>query len=128
MSKPGVFYMYFSFDDGTEQLCGFNITPEGVEQLQSIIDDGEFYEEFIDGIESEFGVHDWSSSPNEAVEGIGITSDEIDKNMAAKCMDRWISTIGDFVGDECVSSKWVEIDLDYNDDLDVYNKINEQLI
>lgn len=127
MSKPGVFYMKFSFDDNTKLLCGFNITPEGVSKLQQILDEGDFYNEFAEPIVDEFGVHDWSSRTNDAVEGIGYTSYEIELNKVDDCMYRWKTVIGEYVGDEHVS-ELVLIEIDNNDDdFDIYNKVDRTL-
>lgn len=133
MSKPGVFYMNFTFFDETaeedpETLCGFNITPEGVSKLQLDTNVGRF-QEFLNQVDSEFGIHDWSSFSNGAVEGIGcFTSDEFYPDEVDELMNRWLDFISDMAGPENVSPQWVSIDAKPEaDDLEIYNIIQSAL-
>lgn len=86
-----VFYFVFSYEEMDEfELLAFNFSIHGSE-IQSIHDiiDLEAYQETVSDLEMRYGIHDWSSSPNENFEGIGYTTYEIDKELVGIFMDDW---------------------------------------
>jgi hypothetical protein len=129
---PGVFYFsFYNDDDGSESLYGFTFSPTAVHILKPLLEDGDFYEEVCDDIESQFGVHDWSSSPDVRVEGIGYTTYEIVGDQIENCMQTWYNKFVELVGADNVGTNWFEIPVDkYDNDYAIYEFLinREQII
>lgn len=91
-----VFYFTFSHDDDSVQMLGFAIEVNPViedgEDHSDVIDNiinNEVYESFVNDLEHQYGIHDWSSSPTDNVSGIGYTTYEVDKGKVATLMNKW---------------------------------------
>ena len=81
---------YFDFYDSEEDFStvyGFNMELASDSIL--IEDFDESYDFFWSDTESDYGVHDWSSSPNDNVIGIGYTSYEVDPGKYDELMEKW---------------------------------------
>lgn len=110
--KPCVFVFEFSLDEEDEdgnflrEAYGFLISKEGYSKIQDLVESGEFYNEIVEPIESDFGVHDVSgNSPFDNVEMIGFTTYEIQGPYIKKCMKVWHEKMIELCGAENVSKK-----------------------
>lgn len=127
--KPLVFYFSFYLEETEEELTkGFivdNPLPfyekmkgKKFEDIEEIL-----YDKITEKIESKFGVHDWSSSPNKNVDAIGYTTYEVEQKNIDKLMDIWHN---EFIKRGADCSKIVDIK-NNGDDFDIYNDIKTQL-
>jgi hypothetical protein len=139
--KPLVFYFSFQFgddvDDRTYSGKGFICTKEGTAKFLKYFDSEEdetlfmgsdkFLESWSD-IESEYGVHDWVTSPDDRVIGIGFDSYEVERNRLGFLMNDWRNYFISIMGEENVSM-FVDVDLqtDFKNDWDIYEDIRTQL-
>lgn len=84
---PAVFYFNF-YDPETEveKYYAFTMTLTNG-RLNEEFDDS--YDQMFDQVESEYGVHDWSTRPNDAVIGFGYTSYEVDPDKYEYLMNLW---------------------------------------
>ena len=131
MSKPGVFYFDF-FDGETEKTVMYGFIMNMLsENLEEELDDS--YDDKLEELESEYGVHDWSSSPNEAVSGIGYTSYEVEPDRHLELMGKWqqyfdtrddVENVSHIV---LVSESHMDEDIQHLDDYDIYRAIKEKL-
>ena len=83
-----VFYFdFYQSEEDSSTYYGFNmeLTPDSVLITES--DDSS--DSFCYYIESDYGVHDWSSRPNDAVAGIGYTTYEVMPNKYDELMNKW---------------------------------------
>lgn len=129
--KPLVFYFTFSLEDTDEEITyGFNVENPlhfykmlGGETFEDV-EDG-IYDEITQELESNFGVHDWSSSPNNNVDAIGYTTYEVEKNSVAKLMTAWHN---EFIESGCSCSKVVVVSKSAvsGDDFAIYSDIKLQ--
>lgn len=92
--KPLVFYFHFLVNLGNEKLYGFIIQdPAQVYAALGTSTFAEFneklYDEVTAPIESEYGVHNWSTGPSERVDAIGYTTSEVDESSIPALMDAW---------------------------------------
>ena len=93
--KPLVFY--FKFFDRVEEAStthGFTVRNPvalcerlGADGYQSLVES--IYDEVTERLEGEYGVHDWSTRPNPAVNAIGYTTYEVDAQCIAPLMQAW---------------------------------------
>lgn len=129
--KPLVFYFTFSLEDTDEEITyGFNVENPlpfykmlGGENFEDV-EDG-IYDEITQELESNFGVHDWSSSPNNNVDAIGYTTYEVEKNDISKLMNAWNN---EFIESGCSCSKVVNVSKTAvsGDDFAIYSDIKLQ--
>lgn len=93
--KDTVFYFnFFNEDTDQETIKGFIIKNyENIEAELTVLDD----------LESEYGVHDWSSRPDPRVNGIGFTSYEVDEALYDELMNNWREYFVSIVGEENVT-------------------------
>lgn len=120
--NPGVFYFDF-FDEQSETSCcyGFNIAPEGMDRIDP---ESDSFCDLVSELEGDFGVHDWSSSPTDEVEGIGYTSYEVEQSAIPELMTCWHIEIMNMAGKQNVSSNWFDLgDIGNMNDLEIYEKI-----
>ena len=94
-AKCLVFYFNF-YDENTEteSTYGFIVNnPGNLYAKTGVAGFHEFneilYDDITEKLESEFGVHDWSSSPNEAVNAIGYTTYEVETDDIPVLMNKW---------------------------------------
>jgi hypothetical protein len=83
-----VFYFSFYFDDDTEQTLAFAMDLGPWPDIDALMNDAA-YEEAFETLESEHGVHDFSSGPTDHLEGIGYNSYEVPKARTDSLMARW---------------------------------------
>ena len=116
ITKPAVFY--FSFVDEEKETdfkeadfevrYAFNISEKGVAKIEAACSDTfdqwtctgliEYAEEM-----EKYGVHDWSSSPDDRVYGIGYSTYEITSEKIQSVMKEWREIFISLVGAENVS-------------------------
>ena len=124
--KPTVFYFEF-YDENTEKsiVKGFNINVD----FHSISPDCEFndfcedsdFSNHVCAMESDYGVHDWSSSPRDEVNGIGYTTYEIPRKNIDLVMDKHRQFFVDLVGEENVTPVvTIGDDVSMDDDYVIY--------
>lgn len=90
-----IFYFAFDVDDdGRKEVHAFSVTHTpllyrslGVANFDEMTD--QLYDLVTSDLESRFGVHDWSSSPAQGVDGIGYTSYEVSRSDIPVLMDAW---------------------------------------
>jgi len=125
MMNKSVFYFDF-FNPETEKsvIYGFNIDLLNTDLNE---DFDESYEKHFADTESEYGVHDWSSRPNDLVIEFGYTSYEIEPENHLKVMELWRKYF-ESRSDVQDTTEVVEIpdnEFENFDALAVYNKIAE---
>jgi hypothetical protein len=139
---PTVFYFdfqndYFDENDKTITSYGFIISSEGTENILRNTHSVDF-KEFIDSvdsddallaysqdIESDYGVHDWGTSPDPRVNAIGYGTYEVEKSKIAKLMNTWREVFVKLAGADNVSQV-VQLSKTGNgggNDFDVYTEI-----
>lgn len=116
MSQPCVFVFHFSLDEQDmngeylSEQYGFVISAMGYEKIKDLIQSGEFYDEIVEPIESEYGVHDsFGNGPFEKVEMIGFDTYEIQGPYIKKCMKTWHEKMIELCGSENVSKKVMDL-------------------
>lgn len=128
--KPLVFYFTFSLDD-KELTYGFNV--ENPLPFYKMLGGSSFeesqdslYGQITQKLEAVFGVHDWSSSPNENVEAIGYSTYEVEKKKIAKLMNAWQM---EFIKAGCTCSAVMKVSSSAvaGDDFAIYNNIKSQI-
>ncbi len=112
MSQPCVFVFQFSLDDQDlngeylSEQYGFVISAAGYEKIKGLIQTGDFYDEIVEPIESEYGVHDsFGNGPFDKVEMIGFETYEIQGPYIKKCMKAWHEKMIELCGVENISKK-----------------------
>ena len=94
MNKPGVFSFNF-YDHSSGNIvkrCGFIFSPNVIKSTDtdiSLYDDYSWFQEAMDELESEYGVHDWGTAPTEDVIGIGYFSYEVEVQLIQELMEKW---------------------------------------
>lgn len=133
--KPLVFYFNF-YNEDEEEADGDTVSFESETYLGFVVQDPspiykkfgvslfkefleKIYSDCAEEIESEFGVHDWSSSPCDEVDAIGYTTYEVEKENQSKLMETWRNVFKD-AGCECTE---VVVVNDDSDDFAIYNDI-----
>ncbi|KVP17415.1 hypothetical protein [Burkholderia ubonensis] len=89
------FVFYFSFQDGdAARTYGFIV--RNVSMLLAALNAEDFsaftellYDDIVDELEGEYGVHDWSTRPSQEVEAIGFTSYEVEPEDEKTLLERW---------------------------------------
>jgi hypothetical protein len=137
MNKAGgVFYFRFSFendindddDDVVHNTWAFNFKPDAVNLDGLTIDDmqDDWYETTCEEIESDYGVHDWNSSPCDNITAVGYCTYEISQEDAPVCVERWRQEFVALLGAENVSTQIYDLgSVDVEDDLDAFNRVEE---
>jgi hypothetical protein len=133
--KPAVFYFSFMCahgfgEDETNYLnFGFNITKTGVAKIaekygsyENFEQGDALYDDFCEPLESEYGVHDWGSSPSDEVYGIGYHTYEVEKHLIPELMNKWRDVFVELCGNENVSQV-VALSGDSGSDFEIYNEI-----
>lgn len=107
-TKPIVFYMTFDLayhtDVEEEVTYGFNVYPS--KDISTEDFDKWFEEVFsyvVEDTESDYGVHDYSSSPDDRVHGIGYCTYEVEPNRILLLMKEWQEYFGTVYGKDNVS-------------------------
>lgn len=92
--KDIIFYFAFDFDEGGQEVHAFQVKHTallyrsvGVSDFAELTD--RLYDLVTAELESRFGVHDWSTSPSDEVDGIGYTSYEVSRENLPVLMDAW---------------------------------------
>jgi hypothetical protein len=122
-----VFYFdFFNGETDRSTTYAFNIDLLNADLN---FDFDESYEEHCANTESDYGVHDWSSRPDDAVIGFGYTSYEVEPENYLKVMQLWRDY---FVSRSDVQSttEIVEISSELFEDLNdlgVYDEVIEEL-
>ena len=129
--KDAVFYFQFEGSSGKHIATkGFIIKAEGVNKIVAYHNVANFddfssdtlYDDYTSHVE-EYGVHDWSSSPDDRVFGIGFTSYEVKKSQIDKLLNEWRKMFIEVAGEENVG-KIVDVRVgDMANDYDVYQDI-----
>ncbi len=86
MNKSVFYFDFFNHDTEKSVVYAFNINLLNVDLNE---DFDESYEEHCADTESNYGVHDWSSRPNDAVIEFGYTSYEVEPENYLKVMELW---------------------------------------
>lgn len=129
MTFNSVFYFdFYNEDKNTEEsvsrLFGFNFnssTPVDIE-------DGWFCDMFNE-LEGEYGVHDWSSSPNDEVSAIGYTSYEVDPVFQVELMKLWQQAFVNQFGKGNVTPVVFLGEIKpTDDDLSIFKRINNSFV
>jgi len=121
---------YFSFYDSdtgeTLSLYGFNMAVP--RDLLAAID-VDALEEITEELESEYGVHDWSSRPTDQVFGIGYTTYEVPELKIPELMTKWREHFISVLGEEYVTEvvRLDAVSLEDVDDEGIYQAISELL-
>lgn len=131
--KPAIFYFNF-YNENTEENHFFGFEIKNIEYILSKINKNNFeemvghiYENDFDDIESDYGVHDWSTSPSESVDSIGFTSYEIESEHWNTVLEKW-RDVFNRLGGEC--SEIVEINARQSmqgDDMEIYKTIKDSI-
>ena len=119
--KPTVFYFDF-YNEDTDELVskGFNINADvGGEEFIY----GDEYEDIAQNIESEYGVHDWYTSPSDEVFGIGYTTYEVAPELIDRVMADWRQEFVDLVGESAVTAVVTLSDITANSDYEIYREV-----
>ena len=125
--KDTVFYFEFSlYDEETDngELFSKGFIIKDYEFLSDDQDKCDAFEDTCSDIECKYGVHDWCTSPDDRVDGIGYCSNEVEK--IDELMEVWrqvfikegaeVTEVADF--------NWEDGDNDY----DIYQKLLGDLI
>jgi hypothetical protein len=125
--KPLVFYFLFSDPDtDAESTHGFFVDDPrafyeslGASSYREAMDG--LYDKVTEEIESDFGVHDRSSAPNDAVDAIGYTTYEVSSGKIPELMNTWREV---FVRAGCDCSSVATVPYRYtNTDLQIYRAL-----
>lgn len=137
--RPLIFYFNFALGN-TEKTYGFAVNPVSVLQFPEAMyvadyttqppsyTGPDFYDIYTSPIESEFGVHDWGSRPNDAVLGIGYGTYEVPAAKVFLLMQRWRDLFIEKCGVHSVTP-FVQIPnkvVNNGDDLSIYRNIRQQ--
>lgn len=123
----GVFYFNFVFSNKEDKNgdCETKIFGFTFHTITTSPSEEEWFETSLDELSSEYGIHDWSSSPCPDVVGIGFTTYEVDTVKCAKSLvEKWRKTFKKYKM-KYVSDKIYEVKTQYSD-MDVYDQIREQ--
>ena len=132
--KNGVFYFNFvledemEFDSDGEEYCleidyGFTFSCDNI----GAIIGSDSWQHEVDRHENYFGVHDWSTSPNDKVNGIGYTSYEMTRDGAKDLMCQWRKYFISHPKFQNVGQVTELPDVNMTmDDLDIYNLVLAQ--
>jgi len=117
------FYFFFTDEEKEEDnVYGFTFDKacaQTVEDLQEFSsDNNNWFLDLASGIESLFGVHDWSSSPRDEVRAIGYTSYEVSPENYLTCMTLWRDEMANILGEENVGKVTHIAHYSVNDDED----------
>ena len=120
----GLFYFDFIFQEtDTTGLYGFIFECK---DMESRFESDAFYEK-MNEMEDEFGVHDFSSYPDDGIYSIGFVTYEVERVNVLKLMIKWrdyfVSTVGE--GKVGQITDLNPIYDTYVDDADIYNYIEE---
>lgn len=127
------FVFYFTFREGDRGLTyGFIVSNRApLFTGLNALDFNEFtelmYDAVVDDLESEFGVHDWSTSPNLDIDAIGFTSYEVEPDQVLVLLERWRTW---FVSKGAIASRVVSVTdsvATQGDDLAIYRDIEAKL-
>lgn len=103
--QNGIFYFDF-YDADTESedstVFAFVIDKSVASEIDNGIEES-WYENIFDELESEYGVHDWSSSPADGVPAIGYTSYEVEADRQEELVVKWRHAFASKFGEEKVS-------------------------
>ena len=147
--KPFVFYFSFMIGDDDEYNLAFTVNELGMTRLlngeykqraeefhaSSPTDDrcsafnifaNDYYDRYSADIESEFGIHDYGSSPCEEVDALGYYTSEIHLDDIYECMTRHRDVFVALAGADCVADI-VEIDATAGSDFSIYNAVLAEL-
>ncbi len=125
--KPLIFYFNFHDEESeTEKMFGF-IVNEPIHLYrflgaETFDEQDSLYELITETIESKYGVHDWSSSPNPQVDAIGYTTYEVEKQNISQVMQEWKNQI-EKTGSSCSKIVQITNNASLGDDLSIYNQI-----
>ena len=125
--KDTVFYFSFAlYDPETEsedsvdkgfiiREYDFHIDDDNTEEQQQWLDD-------IDRLESQYGVHDWCSAPDDRVHAIGFCSYEVKQDKVDELMEGWRQH---FISQGLEVTEVVQYtpDWDHDSDYDIYQKV-----
>ena len=120
-----IFYFNFSFDDESEINYSFICSPSKLQKVDIIIQ-SEKYEKMVEVLESEYGVHDWSTFPSDMIEAIGYTTYEVEKEKSLELMEKWQTFFVEKFGKENVTDI-VIVRSNFLDDFDMYEKTKKEI-
>lgn len=127
------FVFYFAFLEGdTARTYGFIVRNRSM--LQAALNAEDFsvftellYDDIVDQLEGEYGVHDWATRPSDEVEAIGFTSYEVEPDDENTLLERWQAW---FVSKGATVTPVVRVDehvANAGDDFAIYRNIESQL-
>lgn len=122
MKNPGIFYFDFYFEDENHIVYAFLIKKSANEYFQKIqsLEDCEWYEQIFDKLEGKYGVHDWSSSPTQEINGFGYTSYEVKKSKMLSLMNQWNKYFKKYIGEEHIGNVIQVPNQFIGNDLEIY--------
>jgi hypothetical protein len=124
-----IFYMSFSLDKEDEDENSV------VKNLGFIVHDaiftGDFnqhaedlYDQVTEPLESEYGVHDWSSGPVAGINAIGYCTYEVEEQLIPELMEKWRIALGAYLHSTSIGPV-VELTAEQTDnDQSVYDTLN----
>ena len=126
----GVFYFDFSFDDVDDNdeylyvVYGFTFSGKEISIEDEFESDS--WIDIVEKLESEYGIHDWSSKPNDNVYAIGYTTYEVEEDKVLELMNKWRERLVSVVGESGVGKITKIVDYDtIGDDFDIYNYLDK---
>jgi hypothetical protein len=148
LTKPVIFIFSFNLDPEFHQDAApaavphnlddeFNVTyafagevrTEDLQDLQDDIDEpAEWYEAILDDLESDFGVHNWASGPDDRVLSLGsYNSYEVLPDRVRQLMDKWRQAFLKTAELDCSFGPVVEIPNEKScDDWEAYQAVISQ--
>lgn len=124
---PVVFYFAFVYEDETVETYAFNGTVHAdvVDEIREMVDENfGWYQDLLEDMEGNYGIHNWCSGPNDQVLCLGAYSTyEVKKEDAIVLMNEWRQN---FLWESplgFVLSKVKKIENDCGNDLDYYNNV-----
>lgn len=91
MNKPGVFtFVFYHPDMEDTQTWGFIFSNKIAECLNGKdITAHQWFEDAVNKLESEYGVHDWGTAPSDEVIGVGYNTYEVQFPLISELMEKW---------------------------------------
>jgi hypothetical protein len=91
MSNPGVFtFVFYHPDTEDTQTWGFIFSNKIADGLNGKdITEHQWFENAVNELEGDYGVHDWGTAPTNDVIGVGYNTYEVEFHLIAELMEKW---------------------------------------
>ena len=127
--KDTVFYFGFSLYDPDTEIDDYVNKGFVIRNFEFCVDDEDEAEKrteewllVVDNFESQYGVHDWATSPDDRVDAIGLCSYEVKKDKIDELMEGWRQHFIDKGHEVTEVVNYIPND-EYESDYVVYQKI-----